>query len=125
VTRGGTVGQWDGRVGAEWDAVRDGACASRVGEDAGVDGENVRHGEERGRTGSELGREGRVSFGELEALSDPGGGYVGVQPCRERGFHGWWWSCHFKYSTKLFGEGERLCVSVVWDTEKRSYAVSL
>ncbi|KAI3826628.1 hypothetical protein L1987_00677 [Smallanthus sonchifolius] len=56
-----------------------GAWAAGVGEDAGVDGEDVSHGEEGGGAGTELGGEGGVAFVEFEAFSDPRFGDEGVE----------------------------------------------
>lgn len=75
----GAVGDGDGVVGAERDTVGDGACATGVGEDGGVDGEDISHGEERGGTGSELSGEGGVALGELEPLANPGTSHVLVE----------------------------------------------
>lgn len=68
-----------GRVGAELDAIGYAAGAAGVGEDGGVDGEDVSHGEKRGGAGPELGGESGVALGEFEVLADSGFGNVLVE----------------------------------------------
>lgn len=75
----GAVGDRQGGVGAEGDAVGDRAGAARVREDGGVHGEDVGHGEEGGGAGAELGGECRVALGEFESLADSALGHVGVE----------------------------------------------
>ncbi|GER40005.1 hypothetical protein STAS_16649 [Striga asiatica] len=72
--RGGE--QW---VGAYGGAVGDGAGAAGVGEDGGVDGKDVGHGEERGGASTELCGEGALALGQLEASPDAAGSDVGVE----------------------------------------------
>lgn len=62
------------------DAVGDGAGGAGVGEDGGVDGEDVRHGEESGRPRPQLRRERAPPLRHLEAPPDARLRHRGVEP---------------------------------------------